>query len=341
MRDDGELRTDGESFDRIAEDLQGLRMDAGGVSYAEIVRRIGKLRERNGVPPAVSRPGRTTVYDAFRRGRSRINARLVGEITLALGATDEEAAHWEKRCLRARHANELSRTTVSRPSASPPETTPSTTPVDHLTTSGRIPGTVGLLLACLAVNYFGHGAVERLGLPLYLDMVGTAVAAIALGPWYGALVGVLTNILGMSVDGTVALPFALVNVAGALVWGFGAKSATFNRSIARFFSLNLVVAIACSAVAVPILLTMFGGVTGHGGDAITNSLAASGHPLPLAVVFANLFTSISDKLVAGFTALAVLGLLRKGDPFIGAWQNHPMFRNVKGEAIRRSVRPAM
>src|SRR4051794_25811352 len=66
------------SYDEIAQDLKQLRFAAGDVSYAEIVRRIAVHRERNGVDAGNSRPARTTVYDAFRTGRTRVNPQLVG-----------------------------------------------------------------------------------------------------------------------------------------------------------------------------------------------------------------------------------------------------------------------
>ena len=43
-----------------------------------------------------------------------------------------------------------------------------------------------------------------LKLPTFLDMIGTCVAAIVLGPWWGALVGVITNV-GGSFIGTSAV----------------------------------------------------------------------------------------------------------------------------------------
>ncbi|MGB9034947.1 MAG: hypothetical protein WCC45_10560, partial [Paeniglutamicibacter sp.] len=65
------------AYDEIAQDLQQLRFAAGDVSYAEIVRRIAAHRERNGVDAGNARPARTTVYDAFRTGRTRVNPHLV------------------------------------------------------------------------------------------------------------------------------------------------------------------------------------------------------------------------------------------------------------------------
>ena len=313
---ESEQRDDRDSFDQIAADLNLLRLEAGEVSYAEIVRRVGKHREAGGVPPTAARPARTTVYDAFRTGRSRVNAQLVGEIVRALGASADEVTRWEQRCVQARHDGQRARPLPSPAAAPSPATdsTPAPAPTPAPDPPPRRPGATSslcLVLACLVLNYTGHAAVGWLALPLYLDMVGTAVAAIVLGPWHGVAVAVLTNVLGVSVNGPAALPFGVVNVAGALVWGFGARSARFNRSLTRYFTLNALTAVVCTVAAAPLLLVLFHGGTGHAGDSLTHTFTTMGEPLVLAVFQANLFTSVVDKLIAGFFVLAVLGLVRR------------------------------
>ncbi len=98
-----------------------------------------------------------------------------------------------------------------------------------------------LLVVCVVVNLLGRSLVELLHLPVHLDMVGTAIAALALGPWRGAAVGLATNLLGVAESGPVSVPFALVNVAGALVWGYGARRWGLGRSLPRFLGLNVLV----------------------------------------------------------------------------------------------------
>ncbi|MGO1972659.1 MAG: hypothetical protein ACTH2Q_06835 [Propionibacteriaceae bacterium] len=342
---EGEQRDDRDSFDRIAADLNLLRLEAGEVSYAEIVRRVGKHREAGGAPPTAARPARTTVYDAFRTGRSRVNAQLVGEIVRALGAGADEVTRWEQRCIRARHDGQRVRTAPPPAAAPSPATDPAPAPTPAPDPTPRRPGATAslrLILACLVLNYTGHAAVGWLALPLYLDMVGTAVAAIVLGPWHGVAVAVLTNVLGVSVNGPMALPFGVVNVAGALVWGFGARSARFNRSLPRYFTLNALTAVVCTVVAAPLLLALFQGETGHAGDSLTHTFTTMGEPLVLAVFQANLFTSVVDKLIAGFFVLAVLGQVRR-------WIRPPLdphllsapFQNFRPLVGTGPVRPAV
>jgi energy-coupling factor transport system substrate-specific component len=306
-----------DSLDRIAEDLQRLRQNYADVSYAEIAHRIAQHRLARGVPPAAAQPARTTVYDVFRSGRSRMNAELVGEIVRALGASETESAQWVARC---RAAIENRGPQPAKP-AQPADTAKQRADYPKLRipsffahARARITPTLRqagvLMLVGVGLNWLGFFAVGWLHLPLYFDMAGTAIAAVILGPWYGALVGLVSNAAGASIYGTIALPFALVNVVGALAWGYGARCAFFQRSISRYFALNILVALACTGTALPVLVLFFGGGTGHATDTMTHTLTTMGEPAMLAVLQSNLFTSVVDKLLAGFIALAIGDALR-------------------------------
>jgi energy-coupling factor transport system substrate-specific component len=142
-------------------------------------------------------------------------------------------------------------------------------------------------------------------------MIGTAISAIVLGPWWGALVGVLTNTGSALISGPVSLPFAIVNVVGALLWGYGVRSWGLGKTIPRFFILNVIVAVACTIVAAPIIVLVFGGATGNGADARTGTFLAVGQNLVGSVFSSNILTSLADKIIGGFVALAIIEALPK------------------------------
>lgn len=73
------------TLDDLTDALVALRKRAGTPSYAEIARRITAARMARGLS-RVDAPGRITVYDCFRRGRSRIDVDLLADIVSALGA---------------------------------------------------------------------------------------------------------------------------------------------------------------------------------------------------------------------------------------------------------------
>lgn len=177
--------------------------------------------------------------------------------------------------------------------------------------SSRIPLTlvVTLVPVAAALNIVGGTINTALKLPTFLDMIGTCVAAIVLGPWWGALVGVITNVGGSFINGPIGIPFALANVAGALVWGYGVRSWGLGGNGIKYFILNVLVALAVSAAAAPIVIFVFGGATGHSSDAITAAFAQAGNDLITAVFASNVIVSLADKIIAGYVALAIIQAL--------------------------------
>jgi energy-coupling factor transport system substrate-specific component len=175
----------------------------------------------------------------------------------------------------------------------------------------RIPLTyvVTLIPVAAALNIVGGYINGLLHLPIFLDMMGTAVVAIVLGPWWGALVGVITNTGSAFLTGPIGLPFALCNVVGALVWGYGVRNFGMGRTIPRFFILNLLVALAVSLTAVPIYVFIFGGATGHFSDLMTAAFLAMGQNLFVSVFSSNILVSLADKIISGFVALAIIEAL--------------------------------
>lgn len=287
------------SWDDVAEQLRELRRRAGDPSYNDIAQGVMQARLAAGAAPEAARVARSTVYDTFRTGRARVNLPLVREIAAVLGAADDAVDAW------------LAPPAPAPEPAREPAETAAEVAVEPSTEPGPSPRRQVLLLLaiCVAVNLVGRLVVDQLHLPVYLDMVGTAIAAMALGPWHGVLAGVTTNVLGVAASGADSLPFALVNVTGALVWGYGVRRAVFSTSLPRFLGLHAVTALACSVVAVPILMLGFGGTIGHAQDDITLTFEQVTHGLVLAVGSANMLTSLADKVVSGLLALVAVSAL--------------------------------
>lgn len=288
-----------DSLDKIATDLQELRASAGSVSYAEIVRRIKEIRTQRGVDAFAASPPRSTVYGLFQVGRKRMDVELLRDTVAALGMDPEESELWVQRYLSATKPQDTSPRAVEPP----PQ------PIEEAHGSNvNLTATVTILLFCVMLNHGIHdGVIEPLGLPLYLDMIGTALASLCLGPWQGVLVALISGSIGELIqDGIWA--FTLVNVAGALIWGYGVRKFRFGQSITSFFVLNFVVATVCSLLATPILVALFGGAYGSVGN-IAQSLQTAGMPFIAATFTSNISTSVIDKLLTGFIALTLFGLL--------------------------------
>jgi hypothetical protein len=89
--------------------------------------------------------------------------------------------------------------------------------------------------AGLLLNYLGLIVSMRLESILYLDMIGTAVVALLLGPWWGGLTALLSSALvnwllyPESGADLIIFPWALVNMTGGFFWGFIGRRAWFRQ----------------------------------------------------------------------------------------------------------------
>lgn len=100
-QDERDSRRSVDSIDAVVTDLAEARVAAEMPSFAEIAVRVGDLRRARGMDARAARPARSTVYDALRRGRRRLDPELIGDIAEALGATDPDA--WRRRCALVIH----------------------------------------------------------------------------------------------------------------------------------------------------------------------------------------------------------------------------------------------
>jgi energy-coupling factor transport system substrate-specific component len=162
--------------------------------------------------------------------------------------------------------------------------------------------------AAVALNVVGGYINTVLRLPTFLDTIGTAVVAMTVGPWWGALAGATTNIIKGFTVGPISIPFAASNVAAALVWGYGIRWG-MGKSFVRFLVLSLVVAVIVATVNVPIAVFIFGGATGHFSDMIAAAFMGMGQRLFVSVFSAKILVELADKIISSFVALAILGAL--------------------------------
>ncbi|WP_243231517.1 hypothetical protein [Microbacterium sp. CIAB417] len=286
------------------------------MSYAEIAARVTNLRTHRSGRSSVA-VSRSTVYDAFRPGRTRLDADLVVDIVRSLGVADADADGWRDRCIAAKPAapRPTSRVGTASGSEAPPVGAASVLRFDAPRPVGRrVPLIVGVMVGAVLLNVAGSRIVLWLDLPLYLDMVGTAVAAVAIGPWYAVATAVITQLGAVVVNqSTLGLPFTLVAVVGALLWGYGVHRWGWGRSLSRFLLLSVVVAVACTIIAAPITDLLYGGFSAHAaGNSLTVRFRDAGMVLPLAIATANLITSLLDKLIASFVALSLAAPIRRG-----------------------------
>lgn len=351
-----------DSYDALAEDLRALRHAAGSPSFTEIAVRVGQVREARGTDPGRARPARTTVYDTFRAGRSRMDGALVADIAEALDAPDPQS--WRDRCGRIQHALEESRLRPAasedvddEPTEDPTQDTEADAGAGAVPAPGPLPlvpadpatvqGTRFLLLAgCVALNLVGILVIRATGLPLYFDTIGIAVAALALGPWAGAAAAVATHAFSFLLIPSSSPLFAAVSVTAALVWGYVWRHLRQRGALTPPIGLHLLVGLCCSVVATPMLWLRFHGFGGHTAGQLQNIFNGRIEPEWVTVFLTNLSTSMPDKLLSGVIAVAVIPValrvitrITKSAELAAAPSSAPAPRHEASQRPRTAVTP--
>ncbi|MEA4952870.1 MAG: ECF transporter S component [Aminivibrio sp.] len=165
--------------------------------------------------------------------------------------------------------------------------------------------TLVLIALCIALNIGLGQAASTLKLPIFLDSIGTVLAALLMGPWVGMVTGLVTNLLWGVISGPVAAAFAPVAMVIGLVAGFAARKGLF-RTLGGAVIAGVVITLFVTLVATPIRTYLFGGVTGSGADFFVAYLTAVGQKLLQSVALTVIWTNLADKIVACLVAQAVV-----------------------------------
>jgi energy-coupling factor transport system substrate-specific component len=166
------------------------------------------------------------------------------------------------------------------------------------------------LAFCAALNVGVGVIVGIVKLPIYLDSIGTFIAA-ALGGWfYGATVGVLALVIAAIVITPTAPAYAGTAIVIALCVSIIVRY-RFLRSLPITIVGGLIVGIFAAIVSAPVTTYLYGGVSLAGSDAVTAFFRAMGHTLLESVIIGGLATDPIDKLATSLIALALLKALPK------------------------------
>lgn len=164
--------------------------------------------------------------------------------------------------------------------------------------------TIVLIPTAIAINYVGKTLATALRLPLWLDSIGTILAAIIGGPIVGALSGAVNNII-YSFQDPIAFPYMLTSAALGLTAGILAKASrsfTWKKACVS----GLVVAFVAIVVSTPLNILLFGGQTGNTyGDTVFGILLHQGVPRWIASFVDEMLIDIPDKFLTVFLAYII------------------------------------
>lgn len=166
-----------------------------------------------------------------------------------------------------------------------------------------------LIPVAVGINVVGGALTNVLRIPLFLDVIGTLLLAILAGPLVAAVGGILTNVVLTVVRSPTMLPFAATSAAIGLVAGYLAMRGWFRMNRSRDYSKLAGVAVAVAATSVlvswPILVYLFGGITGTAPDLIVGAFLAAGFNTELAVLGSQLVMEPVDKVASVVIAYVI------------------------------------
>jgi energy-coupling factor transport system substrate-specific component len=153
-----------------------------------------------------------------------------------------------------------------------------------------------LIPRAVAINLAGSSLAIALKLPIYLDTIGTMLAAALGGPLVGLLAGFCTSLfVSFSIDPS-SLPFVFAQMILGFLAGCLARAGFFRNFITSLCA-GALLATVNALVASTILFFVFGGAGSSGSVMITAVLLSLGKSLYGAVLSTQLTTDLADKLI--------------------------------------------
>lgn len=167
--------------------------------------------------------------------------------------------------------------------------------------------TISLVLipVSVGINYVGKLFAATLKLPLWLDSIGTVLAAILAGPWIGAISGLINNIIyGITMDPVSGI-YGITSIAIGLVAGYLAYKGWIENWW-KTIGLGIIIALVSTIVSTPINIKFWGGQTGNiWGDTLFATLMANKLPLFIASFFDELVVDLPDKIAVVLIAYII------------------------------------
>ena len=164
-----------------------------------------------------------------------------------------------------------------------------------------------IIPVCVAVNFVGGQLAGLLKLPMYLDTIGTIFASLLCGPWVGAVAGGLTNVV-TGIANPTNFAFIPVNIIAGLVTGFLARKNMFNKTWKWLLSM-FIMAWVSIIISAPIVVLVYGGVTGGGTSLITAAALAAGANIWAAFFGTEGVFQVLDRIISFLICWAVIKVI--------------------------------
>lgn len=152
------------------------------------------------------------------------------------------------------------------------------------------------VIGCILINYAGRMLSDVFELPVWLDSVGTVLAAYSLGPAWGAVAGGTVNVL-LALHIPTALFYGLTNIAVGITVGICARKGFF-KSIFGALSIAFLTAVISTAVSVVLNFVLTDGSTGNiWGDGVSGLLQKMGIHKVFSCIIGEFYLDFLDKVL--------------------------------------------
>lgn len=152
-----------------------------------------------------------------------------------------------------------------------------------------------ILAFAAALNLIGGTAALLLHLPIYLDTLGTMIAAALFGPFWGVIPGIISGIFSGFTSDIYAFYYIPVQLVTGMMAGI-----VFRRFMSKNWKIFLAAAIVSlpgTVVSASITAQLFGGITSSGSTVLVQLLHGFGMNLTFAVCTVQVFTDYIDRIV--------------------------------------------
>ena len=164
------------------------------------------------------------------------------------------------------------------------------------------------LALCGVINILGGTIALLLRLPVYLDSIGTVLAAALFGPAAGLVPGLISGLISGMTSDVYAFYYIPVQLVIGLVAGLGSRSESLSlRSMGwKLFPAALVISLPGTVVSSTITAVVFGGITSSGSTVLVQLLHSLGMNLTLSVCVVQAMTDFVDRMIVLAVVLVIL-----------------------------------
>ena len=170
--------------------------------------------------------------------------------------------------------------------------------------------TIAIIPVALVLNIVVGEIIGSIGVPLYLDAVGTILVAALAGPIAGLATGTLSSVVWGRLINPAALPFAAVSAATGYLSGWAISHGAFKKWW-RVVASGAVIGIISGMLAAPVAAFVYGGTAGLGTGAVVSLFRELGNSLLASVTLQSFISDPLDKIIVFLIVWATVKALPK------------------------------